>query len=125
MSAAQLPKGLHQFSAKSAKEVHLVEAPCKPVLDGMFDRLENEKQSLLFQHSFLASAKFHEHSEHILQCQSNYCGAELACPFEVEGVVQAVFHEKLDFATLSTCSAYHNTVRQQGGIFSCLATLAR
>ena len=80
--------------------------------------------SLLFQHSFLASAKFHKHSKHILQCQSNYCGAELACPFEVEGVVQAVFHEKLDPATLSTCSAYHNTVGQQGGIFSCLATLA-
>ena len=29
------------------------------VLDGMFDRLDNEKQSLLFQHSFLASTKFH------------------------------------------------------------------
>ena len=101
----------------------MVEVPCKPVLDGMFDRLDNEKQSLLFQHSFLASTKFHEHSEHILQCQCNYYGAELPCPFEVEGV-QAVFHEKLDPATLSTRSAYHNTVGQQGGIFSCLATLA-
>ena len=40
------------------------------------------------------------------------------------GNVQAVFHEKLDLATLSTHSAYHNTVGQQGGIFSCLATLA-
>ena len=34
------------------------------------------------------------------------------------------FPRKLDPATLSTRSAYHNTVGQQGGIFSCLATLA-
>ena len=84
MSAVQWQTDLRQFSAKGAKEVYVVEAPCESVLDGMFDRLDNEKQSLLFQHSFLASTKFHEHSKHILQCQYNYCGAELACPFEVE-----------------------------------------
>ena len=113
-----------RFSAKSAKEVHVVEAPRGLVLDDMFDRLYNAKQSLLFQHSFLASTKFHEHGEHILQCQCDYCRAELACPIEVKGVLQAVRHGKVDPTTLSTRFAHHNTVGQQGAMFYCWATLA-
>ena len=99
------------------KEVHAVEAPRGPVLDGTSDRLYNVKQSLLFQHSFLASTKFLEDGECILQCQCDYCGAAIAYPFEVKGVLRAVRHGKLDPSTLSIRFAHHNTVGQQGGHF--------
>ena len=111
---------------RGAKEVHVVEALRGPALDGMLGRLYNVKQSVLFQHSFLANTVtvFLEHGEHILKCQCDYCGADLTCSFEVKRVLQAVHHGKLDPATLLTRFAHHNMVGQQGGTFSCRATLA-
>ena len=62
-------------------------------------------------------------AKHILQCQCKYCGAAIAYPFKVKGVLLAVRRGKLDPATLSIHFAHHDMVGQQAGIFSFQAIL--
>ena len=75
----------------------MVEAPCKPVLNGMFHKLDNEKQSLLFQHSFLAVQNFLSTAD--TSSNANVTTVELSWHVLSKWVAQAVFQEQLDPAT--------------------------